>query len=92
MRQEESVERNPIKPMLGAGTEWQPLARDMHGHPHEQLLMGRRVGALFIFSCPDLQGALRAVFLEPRSHSWYPTELRLRAGGFEISGISLTPS
>lgn len=52
--------------MLEAGTEWQPLARDTQGHPREQLLMGRQAGALsgdlFTFSCPDLQGALLAVF------------------------------
>lgn len=49
MRQEESVKRNPIKQMLGAETEWQPLARDMHGHPHEQLLMEEGGSSVYFF-------------------------------------------
>lgn len=78
------MERNQIKQME-AGTVWQPLARDTDEHPRGQLLMG----ALFTFSCPDLQEVFLAVFWGP--HSWHQTALRLRAGGFEISGISLTP-
>ena len=53
---------------------------------------GEEQGALFTFSCPDLQGALWTVFLELGPHSWYPTALRLRAGGFKILGISLSLS
>lgn len=49
MRQEESVKRNPIKQMLGAETEWQPLARDMHRHPHEQLLMEEGGSSVYFF-------------------------------------------
>lgn len=61
------MERNQTKQMLEAGTGWQPLARDTQGHPCEQSLMGRgfgalRLGDLFTFSCPDLLGALLAVF------------------------------
>ena len=76
---------------LGAGTTWQPLAKETRT-PTWTAPDGEEQGALFTFSCPDLQGALWTVFLELGPHSWYPTALRLRAGGFKILGISLSLS